>query len=103
MKAKLSEDWLAVLVGLFLFVLSLGAFAGADALGWAVSTSIWTNVSQSLSPASKNYAGFSGVLSLLATYLFLLGIMTLGARALRADAALFAKGFTFVFFAGYLS
>jgi uncharacterized membrane protein YadS len=103
MKAKLSEDWLAVLVGLFLFVLSLGAFAGVDTLGWAVSTSVWTSLSKALAPASKHYAGLSGVLSLLATYLFLLAVMTLGAHTLRADVALFAKAFTFVFFAGYLS
>lgn len=103
MKAKLSEDWLAVLVGLFLFGLSLGAFAGADALGWAVSTSVWTSLSKALAPASKNYASLGGVLSLLATYVFLLAVMTLGAKALRADVVRFAKGFTFVFFAGYIS
>src|SRR5438105_3331357 len=103
MKAKLSEDWLAVLVGLFLFVLSLGAFAGADALGWAVSTSVWTRLGKALAPASKQYAGMSGLASLLATYVFLLLVLTLGARALRADVARFAKGFTFVFFASYLS
>ena len=39
----------------------------------------------------------------LATYVFLLAVMTLGARALGADVARFAKGFTFVFFAGYIS
>src|SRR5215472_9585098 len=103
MKAKLNEDWLAVLAGLFLFALSLGAFAGADVLGWAVSTSVWTNFSKALAPASKQYAGLSGVVSLLATYVFLLALMTVGAKALRADVARFAKGFTFVFFAAYLS
>src|SRR5581483_11856527 len=54
-------------------------------------------------PASKQYAPLSGVVSLLATYVFLLLVMTLGARALRADVGRFAKGFTFVFFAAYLS
>jgi len=103
MKAKLNEDWLAVLVGLALFALSLPAFAGADVLGWAVSTSVWTNLSKALAPASKQYAPLSGVVSLLATYVFLLLVMTLGARALRADVGRFAKGFTFVFFAAYLS
>jgi uncharacterized membrane protein YadS len=103
MKAKLSEDWLAVLVGLALFALSLPAFAGADVLGWAVSTSVWTNLSKALAPASKQYAMMNGALSLVATYVFLLLVMTLGARALGADVARFAKGFTFVFFAAYLS
>src|SRR5215813_12376055 len=103
MKAKLSEDWLAVVVGLFVFGLSLGAFAGADALGWAVSTSVWTSLSKALAPASKQYAGLTGVVSLLATYVFMLAVMTLGARLLHADVARFAKGFTFVFFAAYVS
>ena len=32
-KAKgISEDWLAVWIGLFIFVVSLGAFIGADVL-----------------------------------------------------------------------
>jgi uncharacterized membrane protein YadS len=103
MKFKLTEDWLAVWVGLFLFALSLGTFAGADLLGWAVSTSVWTSLPKALGPTSKTYTGLPGVLSLAATYLFLLAILTAGARCLRADPVRFAKGFTFVFFAGYLS
>ncbi len=37
-KAKgLSEAWLAVWIGLFISVLSLGAFAGMGILGWGVT------------------------------------------------------------------
>src|SRR5690349_2134921 len=103
MKPKLTEDWLAVWVGLFLFALSLATFFGGDALGWAVSTSVWTNVTKALAPASKSYAAIPGLVSLLLTYLFLLAILTPGARLLRADPVRFAKGFTIVFFAGYAS
>ena len=103
MKLKLNEDWLAVYLGLFLFALSLAAFFGVDALGWAVTTSIWTNVSKALAPASKGYAAVPGIVSLLATYLFLLLLLTAGARALGADIPRFAKGFTGIFCAGYLS
>ena len=38
----ISEDWLAVCIGLFVFVLSLGLLFGKDVLGWAVTTSVWT-------------------------------------------------------------
>ena len=84
MKPKLNEDWLAVWLGLFLFALSLATFFGVDALGWAVTTSVWTNPWKALAPASKSYA-LSGPVSLLMTYVFLLALTTIGARALRLD------------------
>ena len=102
MKPKLNEDWLAVWLGLFLFALSLATFFGVDALGWAVTTSVWTNPWKALAPASKSYA-LSGPVSLLVTYVFLLALTTIGARALRLDLARFVKGFTAVFCAAYLS
>jgi uncharacterized membrane protein YadS len=102
MKPKLNEDWLAVWLGLFLFALSLATFFGLDALGWAVSTSVWTNPSKALAPASKAYA-FSGPVSLLLTYGFLLAITTIGAKGLGLDLKRFVQGFTAVFCAAYLS
>ena len=102
MKPRLNEDWLAVCLGLFLFALSLATFFGGDALGWAVTTSVWTNPAKALAPASKGYA-LSGITSLVLTYLFLLAVTTLGARALRLDLGRFMQGFTAVFCAAYLS
>jgi uncharacterized membrane protein YadS len=103
MKRKLTEDWLAVWLGLLFFALSLASLFGADVLGWAVTTSVWTRLSTALAPASKVYAFLPGVVSLLVTYLALLAILTLGAKALGADGKRFAVGFTGVFAAGYLS
>lgn len=102
MKPKLNEDWLAVCLGLFLFALSLGGFFGVDALGWAVSTSVWTSPWKALAPASKAWH-LGGLLSLAATYLFLLVILTVGAWALRLNPVRFVKGFTAVFVLSYLS
>ncbi len=93
MKTKLNEDWLAVWLGLFLFALSLATFFGGDALGWAVTTSVWTSPWKALAPASKAYS-LSGPLSLLLTYAFLLALTTIGAKALRLDLGRFVKGFT---------
>ena len=98
MKRKLTEDWLAVWLGPPFFALSLASLFGADALGWAVTTSVWTRLSTALAPASKVYAFLPGVVSLLVTYLALLAILTLGAKALGADGKRFAVGFTGVFF-----
>ena len=100
---KMTEDWLAVWLGLFLFALSLASLFGVDVLGWAVTTSVWTNPLKMLGPTSKSYAALSGVVSLLFTYLFLLVLMLAGARALRLPLARFATAFTAVFAAGYLS
>jgi uncharacterized membrane protein YadS len=103
MKKGISEDWLAVYLGLLLFALSLAVLTGVDLLGWAVTTSVWTAPAAALSAASKAYAGVPGVLSLLFTYVFLLAIMLIGARALKTEVLPFAKGFTAVFAAGYLA
>jgi uncharacterized membrane protein YadS len=97
-----TEDWLAVCTGLLIFAMAAGVFFGADLLGWAVTTSVWTNVSKALGPASKNYAAVPGLVALVATYLFLLLVMAAGAAALGADLRRFAKGFTAVFFISYL-
>ncbi len=38
--ALLNEDWLAVILGLFIFVLGLAALVHVDLIGWVVSTSV---------------------------------------------------------------
>src|SRR5215470_214135 len=99
---SISEDWLSVWIGLFIFVLSLGSFVGADVLGWGVTTAVWTDLPKALAPVSKAYARLSGVGSLVATYVFLLVLMTLGAVCLRARVGRFVAGFTVVFGASYV-
>jgi len=99
----LTEDWLAVCLGLFLFALSLASIFGVDALGWAVTTSVWTNPAKMLVPTSKMYAAVAGYVSLLITYVFLLVLMSLGAVLLRLNLWRFIKAFTAVFCLGYLS
>jgi uncharacterized membrane protein YadS len=98
----LSEDWLSVWIGLGVFVLALGVVAGVDLLGWVVRTGVWTDPSKALAPVSKSYAGLGGWGALLATYAFLLAVLTAGAAALKADVKRFALGFTAVFWIAYL-
>jgi uncharacterized membrane protein YadS len=98
----ISEDWLSVWIGLLVFVLSLGLLVGADVLGWVVTTGVWTDVSKALNPISKAYSGLGGVGALIATYVVLLVVMTVGAAALKADIKRFALGFTAVFWLSYL-
>ena len=88
----ISEDWLSLWIGLFIFVLALALLAGKDVHGWVVATAVWTDVTKALSPVSKSYAGLGGLGALIATYVALLVVMTAGAAALKADvAALYSR------------
>ncbi|HET7319357.1 MAG TPA: putative sulfate exporter family transporter [Nitrospirota bacterium] len=91
---------MAVWIGLFIFVVSLGAFAGKDILGWIVTTGVWTDVSKALKPFSAT--GMTGIISLVLTYVVLTVIMTVGAIALKADVKKFVIGFTVVFWISYI-
>ena len=98
----ISEDWLSLWIGLVIFVLSLALLAGPDLLGWVVATGVWTDISKALNPVSKAYSGLGGFGALLATYVALLVVMTIGAAALKANVARFAIGFTVVFWLAYI-
>ena len=100
-QSRVTEDWLAVWIGMFVFALSLTLLFGIDLLGWAVTTSVWTVPAKSLAPASKFYAHLPASLSLVATYFFLLVVLLVAARALRADLKQFAAGFTAIFILSY--
>ncbi len=94
----ISEDWLSLWLGLFIFILSLGVFWGLDLLGWGWKVSVWTDITKSMGPVSKDIKGITGITSLFLTYLFLMFIMGIGARALKVDLGKFQVGFTLVFF-----
>jgi uncharacterized membrane protein YadS len=96
----ISEDWLSLGLGIFIFLLSLGLFGGVDALGWGVKTSEWLAPGKALSPVSKGYS-IPGPGALALTYLFLLAVMSAGAALLRADVKRFAIGFTGIFWLGF--
>lgn len=97
-----NEDWWAVWLGLFIFVLGLGPIFGVDLLGWVVKSATWTDISRAIAPISKGYQGMSGFTSLFLTYLFLLLITTIGARVMGANAKRFAVGFSIIFAITYL-
>ena len=102
-KPGMSEDWLAVWIGFLVFVLALGTLVGVDLLGWVVSTSIWAELAKALAPVSKGYSALGGVGALIATYIVLLVVMSVGAMLMRADVKRFALGFTAVFWLSYIS
>jgi uncharacterized membrane protein YadS len=100
---ELTEDWLAVIIGLGIFALALASATGTDLLGWAITTSIWTQPDRALLPVSKGYGAIGGIGSLFATYFALLLVLGAGTLALKADIGRFALAFTAVFFLAYAS
>ncbi len=101
--ASITEDWLALAIGLLIFVLALAGLGGGDLLGWVVSTSVWTDPGTALAPASKAYATLGGGGAFIVTYLVLLAVLSVGAALLRADVRRFAAAFTVVFWLAYAS
>jgi len=94
---RMTEDKLALLIGLFLFLLGMLNFVGFDTLGWSVKTNIWTSLGSAISPASGNYRGMSGLTSLVSTYAFVTAILAVGLKSLGADIPKFVGSFTIVF------
>ena len=75
---RISEDWLSVVIGLAVFALALVSLAGADLLGWVVTTSVWTDPGKALGTVSKIYAELGGAGALIVTYLALLVVLSAG-------------------------
>jgi uncharacterized membrane protein YadS len=100
-KKGISEDWLSLWLGFFIFVLGLILFVGLDLLGWGVKTNVWTDITKAISPVSGTFKGMPGLISLLLTYVFMMVIMGIGAIALKANVGRFILGFTLVFWIGY--
>src|SRR6201991_875737 len=103
LQARLNEDWLAVVIGVLVFGLALVSISGTDLLGWAVTTSVYTNLGQALNPFAKAYGWLGGGGALLATYVALLAVLSAGVSTLGADVRKFALAFTAVFAIAYAS
>jgi uncharacterized membrane protein YadS len=103
LNSLISEDWLALIIGLCIFTLALAAIVDVDLIGWVVTTSVWSNFSQALGPSSRFYAALGGLGALIATYLALLITLSAAAVALRFDVKRFVVCFTAVFWIAYAS
>jgi uncharacterized membrane protein YadS len=102
-RVKWTEDLIALVTGLLIFALALPNLAGFDLLGWAVTTTVWTDAGKGLGTASKAYAGIGGWAALLLTYLSLLAVLSTAAAGLKVPVARFAIAFTVLFTIAYAS
>lgn len=56
----ISEDWLALILGLVIFGLSLGSFQGNDWLGWGAKTGVWMDPGKAITAISSKYQTVAG-------------------------------------------
>ena len=98
-----SEDWMALWIGLVIFLLTSTQLVGIDLLGWAAKLNVWTDLSKAVVPISKSFSGLSPLVSVFFTYLFLVVIMTIGAKFLGYNVGKFVSSFTLIFIISYVS
>jgi uncharacterized membrane protein YadS len=98
-----SEDWLAVIAGAAVFVLALGLLFGGNLLGWVTAPRTWLEIGKAVGPVSPTYAHVDALLLLLATYAFVLALMTAAAALLGTSIPKFIAAFTVLFWLSYLS
>jgi uncharacterized membrane protein YadS len=56
----ISEDWLALILGLVIFGLSLGSFQGIDILGWGAKAGVWVDPGKAITAVSAKYQSVKG-------------------------------------------
>lgn len=102
-KSKLlrSEDWWSVWVGLFIFGLAALNLSGLDLLGWAAKNTEWIKPANAVAAVSGNWSGIYAPVTVVMTWLFMLGVMSVGARFLGANARDFAVSFSVIFWASF--
>ncbi len=93
---RLTEDWLAVWIGLLVFALSAATMFGVDLLGWSVTSKVWVDPARALAPVAKG-STVPALPSLAGTYLLMLALTCAGAKFLGAHLARFAAAFTVLF------
>ena len=96
-RIRISEDWLALWTGLAVFVLSLGAFAQVDLLGFGAKVGTWTTLANAIAPVSPAFKAMPAWQSVLSTFLFLAALLGLGNWLLGGRPGKFLLSFTFVF------
>ena len=97
----LNEDWLALVIGVGLFLVALAGTSGLEPFGWGVKTHVWLAPGKIMTPVSARFSGLPGWGALGLTYLVMATVLGAGARVLGARLGRFLAGFTVIFFLSY--
>lgn len=92
-----SEDWWAVWLGGFVFLLGLGPIFGMDLLGWVTKMPVWSDFAKCAGPVSAGYKSMSGMTSSILTFLFLLILTTVGVIGMGGNVKKYIIGFTIIY------
>jgi uncharacterized membrane protein YadS len=96
-KPAISEDWLSLCTGLVVFLLSLGAFLGADLLGFGAKVGTWTDISKAITPVAASFTWMPAWLALFCTYAFMGSLVGVGSWLSGVNIKRFIAAFTLVF------
>lgn len=92
-----TEDGWAVWVGLAIVGLALPAAFGVDLLGWVPKPDVWTEPAKAVASVSKAYGRAPVPITLVMMFGLVLGLLLMGARAMRLQLGRFAAAFALVF------
>lgn len=92
-----SEDWWAVWLGLFISVLGALRIWNVELLGWVATFGVWIDPAKAIAANSKAYAFLGGTGAIIATYLFVLIITSIGAYFMGTKIKKFIAGFTIIY------
>jgi uncharacterized membrane protein YadS len=100
-KPLLTEDWLALAMGLLIFLVAFLAVTGFEPFGWGLKTNVWLSPAKILTPVSAKFGSCPGLASLVLTYLVLAVVLGIAAVLLGTRIGKFVPAFTLVFFLSY--
>lgn len=100
-KARLTEDWLALGIGLLVFVAALPGLLGYEPFGWTIKTNVWMNPARIVTATSAKFTSMPALGSVILTFLFLAGLLSTGAGLLGVRVRRFFVSFAAVFFISY--
>jgi uncharacterized membrane protein YadS len=98
-----TEDWWAVWLGLFMFLMGLLTIWGIDVVGWQSKASTWSEAGKWIKPAGKAYKEWGWIGSLFTTYVVWTVLTCIGAAAMKLDVKKFFLGFTVLFVITWLA
>ncbi len=93
-----TEDWWAVWLGLFMFLMGLLTIWDIDIVGWQSKASTWAEAGKWIKPSGKAYQEWGWVQSLLTTYVVWTALTCIGAWAMKLNVKKFFLGFSVLFF-----
>ncbi len=100
MDRRISEDWLAVILGFAVFAAALATAFGLDLLGFATSPKTWIDSAKAIGQAGSS--PFDALAGLVLTFVVVLALVTAGAYALGRDPLRFGLAFSAVYWLAYI-